>query len=182
MAEQAEIRKTDLLPVLPDPVDIRQTQTVVRDRDHRAVTVSHGLLCPDAVQNLFDILPVQCQHTGGAPVIEVVQVVDPRIQVMISTGLQMQIVRHKGGRVNRAGTVLTDRGHSAVFMHNHKALPALRQDTRIHQKTHVNISFRTASSSRISASSWSICARISLVGGYSTGIYSIFLYLLMERS
>lgn len=52
----------------------------------------------------------------------------------------------------------------------------------IYTLLHFSIPSSSSIAASISRSSFRSSAKISLVGGYSTGLYSVFLYLLMDRS
>ena len=180
MPEQAEIGKADILPVELDPVHVGQAQPVIGNGDGGTVAIRHGLLGSDAVQDLLGEPAIQGQDTGGTPIVEIVQVVEPRVQII--RRLQIEIVGHKGRGIDRAGAVLADGRDLAILVHDRKPLPALGKHVVIDMNAHFSISSNSASSFSISTSSALMLARISLVGGYSTGLYSVCLYLLMERS
>ncbi len=68
--------------------------------------------------NLLGIFPIQRQHPGRAPIIEVVQIIHPGVYIPALRPLQIQIVGHKGRRKNGAGAVAANGRYPTLQMHD----------------------------------------------------------------
>ena len=111
---------------------------MIGNGDGGAVAVRRGLPGSDAVQDLLGESAIQGQNAGGTPIVEIVQVVEPRVQII--RRLQIEIVGHEGRGIDRAGAVLADGRYLAILVHDREPLPALGQDGVIHSNAHISSS------------------------------------------
>jgi hypothetical protein len=68
---------------------------VIGNGDGGAVAIRRGLLGSNAVEDLLGESAIQGQDAGGTPIVEIVQVVEPRVQII--RRLQIEIIGMKDG-------------------------------------------------------------------------------------
>ena len=90
---QADAIKIKILAEQLYPVYIRQTQTVIRDRDIGSVFICDRLHGSDTVEDLFCIFAVKRQQSAGTPVVKIVQVIQPGVEIVFR--FQIKIIRHE---------------------------------------------------------------------------------------